>query len=165
MLELSKITSGSSKTISLLAEMIKEIWAECLLKLHGRAVVNYLLYFVKEDALKIELKNEKFEYYFIEWNKEKIGFILLEDMDDVLNVSRFYIKEEYRNRGIGFKVFQRILVYAKKRKYKFIYLYINRKNFKALRFFQRLGFLKKCSVVRYIGSEKFLDDYKFIYEL
>lgn len=86
-------------------------------------------------------------------------------MDEILNISRFYIKKEYRRKGIGFKVLQRIFVYVKNKKFKYLYAYVNKKNYGALRFFKRQNFFKKCSVLRYLGSENMLKDCKLVYEL
>ena len=67
-----------------------------------------------------------------------------------LYLSRIIVKKEYRNKGIGKKLMNFIIEYAKSLKYKELSLGVNLDNYNALNLYVKLGFDK----IIYIGQDE-----------
>jgi GNAT superfamily N-acetyltransferase len=79
-------------------------------------------------------------------NKDKkiIGGILGGTYWGWLNIERFWIEEEYRNKGIGKKLLKKIEEEAKKRGCKHVHL--DTHDFQAREFYQKQGYTIRCEL-------------------
>lgn len=158
--ELIKLTHIQTKKLSSLVELIKEIWSECFLEYVNKEILEYIVGFLNIENLKYELKEQNFEYFFINFKNQNVGFIALEYLENIVNISRFYIKKEFRNLKIGSKAFLLISKIVKENKSRKIILFLNQKNKKAIKFFEKFGFVRKNPTIRNIGSNYFFEEFK-----
>lgn len=74
-------------------------------------------------------------YYNIVINNKVIGCLLLRDIDDGKLLDEIYLEEEYRNKGIGTNILNKVL-----NDNNIIYLWVYKDNEKAISLYKRLGF-------------------------
>lgn len=86
-------------------EWIIEEW-----KHHNTVDSIYQLKIIEPSELKFK-ENE--EYYKILLNNKMVGFIGIQNYDKEIYLYRFYIKDKYRNNGIGTIVLNKIIELAK----------------------------------------------------
>lgn len=104
-------------------------------KHHNTVDPIYQLTIIKPEELKFE-SNE--EYYKIIFENITVGFIGLKIYEKSIYIYRFYIDDEYRGKGIGTVVLERIIEKAKIEN-KDISLEVFGKN-DAKRLYEKLGF-------------------------
>ena len=111
-----------------------------------------------EKFLK-ELKCKNRETFVYEYDNEYLGEVsIVFKKDDTdycipqkrLYLSRIIVKKEYRNKGIGKKLMNFIIEYAKSLNYKELSLGVNLDNYNALNLYVKLGFDK----IIYIGQDE-----------
>lgn len=76
--------------------------------------------------------------------EDEIGFVLIEDTIDVINIVDVFVREDYRRRGIAQELFKYIFEMFKSRKVKFM-LEVREDNEAAYNLYVKLGF-KSISV-------------------
>ena len=74
-------------------------------------------------------------------DEEEVGFILLENTIDVINIVDVFVKEKYRRKGIACKMFKYIFEMYKDRKVKYMWE-VREDNIKAYNLYIKLGFKK-----------------------
>ena len=121
--------------------------------------------FQSENAIKNQIENENYTYFYINNEAQNIGYIGLSKKQEYLFLSKFYIKKDYRNKGIGTKVFEFIKDFANKNSYKKIQLTVNKNNTNTIKAYKKWGFVVVNSVVTPIGNGFFMDDYIMEYNL
>ncbi len=111
-----------------------------------------------EKFLK-ELKCKNRETFVYEYDNEYLGEVsIVFNKDDSdycipqkrLYLSRIIVKKEYRNKGIGKKLMNFIIEYAKSLNYKELSLGVNLDNYNALNLYVKLGFDR----IIYIGKDE-----------
>lgn len=165
MFELIKISAASNKLISSLCILMNEIWSECFSDFFEKEKLDYILSFNIPDVIKDEIKIDNSRYFFIKKENEIIGFVQLQYYSWLFALKRIYIKKEYRNKSIGFQVFQKIKEMARAENNKVISILVNRNDEKMISIFERWGFKKLETLTRYIGNNYYLEDYKMEYVL
>lgn len=134
-LKLLKANPEHISTIYILAE---KIWMHHYVPIIGREQVDYMLGKMYSAPSLMEQMIEKNQpFYLVLENEKPIGFISISGVDEVF-IHKFYIDQDEQNRGIGVEVFDQI-----KRinpQVKSYILTVNRKNFKAINFYFKLGF-------------------------
>ncbi|MDD3722394.1 MAG: GNAT family N-acetyltransferase [Lutibacter sp.] len=90
----------------------------------------------------------------IEYNKQKIGCIVIKETDSEIYIENLLIEKKFQNLGIGKEVMERIIERANSEK-KLIRLQVLKINIKAQRFYRNLGFEKTSDVKEnHIGMKK-----------
>lgn len=92
--------------------------------------INKINTYVEKEVLEL-LDN----YYNIVVDGKKIGCLLLTDEKDGKLLDEIYLLEDYRNKGIGTSVINRVLNNSD-----IVYLWVYKKNVKAISLYKRLGF-------------------------
>ena len=117
------------------------------------------------DVIKDEIKIDNSRYFFIKYNDEIVGFLQLQYYSWLFALKRIYIKKEFRNKSIGYKVFQKVKEIALAENNKVISILVNQNDEKMIKTFERWGFKKQEILTRYIGNDFYLEDYKMEYVL
>lgn len=98
--------------------------------------------FWNANILESELKNDN-SLYFVAKKEEKIlGFIGIIKNIDFIEISNIVVKKDFRNKGIGNKLLQKIIEVAKQMKKNEIYLEVNEKNDNAIFLYEKNNFQK-----------------------
>lgn len=165
MLELSKISSASNKSIILLCDLINEIWAQYFSDFFEKEKLDYILSFNIPEVIKDEIKIDNSRYFFIKKDNEIIGFVQLQYYSWLFALKRIYIKKEFRNKSYGYQIFQKVKEIALAENNKVISILVNQNDEKMIKTFEKWGFKKVDTLTRYIGDDFYLEDYKMEYVL
>lgn len=102
------------------------------------------------EKLASELQKAGSTFYFLEEGKALIGYLklnLIPDQSDIndpesLEIERIYIDQAYHGKGFGKILFDFAVAKAHENGLKYIWLGVWEKNFKALDFYYKQGFIK-----------------------
>ena len=91
----------------------------------------------KIDEYVITSLNETIkDYYNIIINDKIIGSVCIKDLENAKLLDEIYLEKEFRNKGIGTDIIRKIIENNKN-----IYLWVYKKNKKAVLLYKRLGFI------------------------
>ena len=156
------ITFEKAENIKELAELASKIWHEYWPILLSDKQIDYMVEnFQSENAIKNQIANEHYTYYYIIKNNEKAGYFGLSDKEGYLFLSKIYISKEFRHKGLGTKAFEKIKKIAGGRK---IRLTVNKQNTNSINAYKKWGFQTIDSVVTDIGNGFVMDDYIMEYQ-
>lgn len=151
-----KLVKVEENEINELAELASEIWHEywpCILTAEQ---IDYMVEkFQSKKAIKEQIKNENYTYYFIKVDNEIAGYVGVSDKKDYLFLSKLYIRKEFRHQGLGRLAFNEI----KNLGFKKIRLTVNKYNKNTINAYLKYGFKTIDSVVSDIGCGFVMDDY------
>ncbi len=154
------------KNIKSLAKLASQIWHEYWTEILTSEQIDYMVEkFQSENAITSQYKNEKYTYYFITKDNENIGYFGISEKQDYLFLSKLYIMKNFRHKGIGKEVFEKIKEIAKERSYKSIQLTVNKYNKNTITAYDKWGFKTIDSVVTDIGEGFVMDDYIMEYNV
>ena len=143
-----------------LAKLANDIWHEYWTCILSDAQIDYMVdKFQSESAIREQIKNENYTYFYIVFNGEQVGYIGMRRKEDYLFLSKFYIKQHFRHKGLGTRSFEFIKDFAKNNNYKKIRLTVNKYNKNTIEAYLKWGFKTIDSVVTDIGSGFVMDDY------
>ncbi len=101
-------------------------------------------------------------FYLAVDEHELVGCVGLKKIDnESVLLSRFYVKKEARRKGIGEKLYQKVIEYARKHKYKDIYLGVDEVSKSGICFYEKHGF-KRIDEGKFISEE---DDFTYFKNL
>lgn len=160
MLTFKKIENNQIKELASLASAIWHEYWTCLL---SPEQIDYMVEnFQSENAIKNQIENENYTYYFIIQNGKKTGYFGISEKNDYLFLSKLYIKKEFRHKGLGTKAFDKIKELANGKP---IRLTVNKYNTNSINAYKKWGFKTIDAVVTDIGSGFVMDDYIMEIEL
>ncbi len=140
-----------------LASLACAIWHEYWTCILSPEQIDYMVEnFQSEKAMKNQVENENYTYYFITANNKNIGYFGISDKNEYLFLSKLYIKKEYRHKGIGQIAFEKIKEIANGQR---IILTVNKRNTNTINAYKKWGFKTIDSVVTDIGNGFVMDDY------
>jgi ribosomal protein S18 acetylase RimI-like enzyme len=142
-----------------------DIWRQHYTPIIGEAQVDYMLEkFLSPEAL-VEQINAGYEYFLFSYDYTFAGFAGIHEEDNKLFLSKLYVHEDFRGKGIGSYMFQKFIEICKLRNLKTIWLTCNRNNTGSLAVYEHLGFKKVREEVADIGNGFVMDDYIMEYEI
>ena len=125
----------------------------------------YLEKAFNSKQLQMELSNNSSEFYFIYFNDEHAGYLKVNSneaqseniMDESLEVERIYIRNKFQGKGLGKYLINKAEEIAIGKKKKHIWLGVWEKNEKAIKFYEKQGFVQTGAHSFYSGDEEQLD--------
>ena len=151
-----KLVKVEENEINELAELASEIWHEYWPCILTAKQIDYMVEkFQSKKAIKEQIKNENYTYYFIKVDNEIAGYVGVSDKKDYLFLSKLYIRKEFRHQGFGRLAFNEI----KNLGFKKIRLTVNKYNKNTINAYLKYGFKTIDSVVSDIGCGFVMDDY------
>ena len=146
--------------LQLLSTMAGTIWRECYASILCVEQIEYMLSkFLSADVLSRQVSLEGYEYYFVECDGEKAGFVGVKVEEKRLFLSKLYIKEEYRGRGISSIVLGFLEDKCRREDLQAVYLTVNKYNDRAYEVYIKNNYKVIEDVVTDIGSGYVMDDY------
>lgn len=95
------------------------------------------------EILKDEIVNNNSKYIVAKTETDEIiGFIGIKIILDEAEFMNIVVHKDYRNKGIGSKLLEKILYICKKLKIKRILLEVNEKNETAIKLYEKYNFIK-----------------------
>lgn len=157
---------STDKEIKQLADLASEIWHKYWPKILSPAQIDYMIAkFQSYNALKEQIEDEGYIYNIMEYEGKNIGYFGVCPKEDYLFLSKIYIKDDYRGKGLGKEAFKKILDIAKEHNKTSIRLTVNKYNTNTIKTYEKWDFSIINDVVTDIGSDFVMDDYIMEYKL
>lgn len=148
---------NSPETIPILINLAKEIQIPYFTPMIGEAQITYMLdLFLSEKAIREQLK-KGYQYRLVWLDGELCGYFGVCPEENKLFLSKFYLKEEYRGKGIGRAMMEEVCHIGEG--LNAVYLTVNKQNKGPIAVYQALGFSIIDSVETDIGDGYIMDDY------
>ncbi len=148
--------------IAQLSRMAKRIWKECYENILSAEQIEYMTEkYLSKSAISNTIANENYTYQFIidDSTGTAVGFTAYKPEDDFLFLSKLYISEEYRGKGIGTNVIEKLKEECAGKKLSFIRLTVNVNNKNAINTYLKNGFYIEFSKCTDIGGGFVMDDH------
>ena len=151
---------SDEKQIELVAALACEIWHEYFTPIIGKSQVEYMLEkFQSKKSIEQQIQNG-FIYFLMINNAEPIGYTGIIIKDRELFLSKLYVVSAQRNKGFGKQVVVFLEDLALEQGAKKITLTVNKNNSNTIGAYQKMGFINVESVIKDIGENFVMDDYK-----
>lgn len=148
-----------------LENLAKEIWHECYTDLLGESQVEYMIKNFQSNKAFVSQINNGYEYYFLEYDGEVAGYVGLLQEEDKLFLSKLYLKSRFYGRGIAQMLLNVLVDRLKENGLIEMYLTVNKGNLRAIRTYERFGFIRTDSIITDIGNGFVMDDYVYTYRI
>ncbi len=143
----------------------KKIWNEHYIKIISQEQINYMLdKFQSTKSIQEQIQNG-YEYFQILLNNNPAGYFGISAETGFLFLSKFYILDELRGKGIGKSAFAFIQKLAKEKGLDSIRITVNKSNTNSIEFYKKVGFEIKRQIVADIGCGYVMDDYEMEYSI
>jgi len=117
------------------------------------------------EQLLTELNNPDSEFYTAELENDTVGYLKINffqaqteiKTDEAMEIERIYTLHEYQGKGIGQILFDRALAIAKSRNIHYIWLGVWGQNTKAIRFYEKNGFVPFGEHIFVFGNDRQVD--------
>jgi len=149
-------TPSAFKIIETLAQ---QIWHQHYTDIIGLAQVEYMLdKFNSAKAIEQDAKTGA-QFYYLTFNGTPVGYTAIKAERDILFLSKLYVSEACRGKGIGKFALNFIDEEAKKQQLSAIRLKVNKYNTASIAAYQKLGFKTIKASVTDIGNGFIMDDF------
>lgn len=156
---LSIVPVGPEQAMDL-AALAKPIWEEHFTPIIGAGQVAYMLEkFQSAHALRTQMEQEGYRYFFFLWDGEKAGYMGVRRDGDTLFLSKLYLKKEFRGKKISRTALEFMQDICRREDLKKIWLTCNKNNGNSLAVYRALGFSVVRAQVSDIGGGFVMDDY------
>lgn len=149
-----------------LAQLIDRLWHSAYDGLLGPDQVAYMTQkFQSVPAIEEQIRSDNYLYFFLEKEGARIGYCALRPEKEKLFLSKLYLVDELRGRGVGQLALAEIAEDARRMGLSAVYLTVNKGNARAVRAYEKFGFVRTDSTVTDIGGGYVMDDYIYEYEV
>ena len=154
-----KITELQPENAKRLAELAKPIWEEHYTPIIGAKQVSYMLEKFQSETAVLTQLTEGYRYFEVYDSKQLLGYFAIQLRDsDNLFISKFYLNNQARGRGLGKAMLQYIEELAADSGCQHIDLTVNKYN-PAYDIYLKLGFVNQGSAEFDIGEGYIMDDF------
>ena len=161
-MEYERITKD--KDLFLLSKIATEIVKEYYDPILGVEQNDYMIdKFQSVEGLTRQL-DDGYIYYLVKDNGTLLGFIGYYPKDDHLYLSKFYLYKQYRGKGYGKEIINKLSADAARRGLIAIELNVNVNN-PSIKIYEKMGFKRIRSEKNPIGKDFFMDDYVYRLEV
>ena len=115
--------------------------------------------FQSAPAMRMQAEKKNYTYYLVMSGEKKIGYCALQEQGRDLFLSKVYLQEEERGKGLGQKILAFVLGEAERRGARHVYLTVNKNNARAIRAYEKFGFVREGEECTAIGGGYYMDDY------
>ncbi|MER2295110.1 MAG: GNAT family N-acetyltransferase [Desemzia incerta] len=160
-----QIKTAQSADAHALAELARIIWKEHYTSILGEEQVHYMLETIQsEPAIQQDLEKGKI-YWLVQKDGQDVGYVSYELEENTLFLSKFYLTEAARGKGLGRFLFENLKEVAADQSKQSIELTVNKHNAPTIKAYQKMGFEQIREQVADIGNGFVMDDYVFRYSL
>ncbi len=115
--------------------------------------------------LNKELENPESQFYFAELDNKIVGYLKINwgkaqtesKLKNALEIERIYILSAFQGRKIGLFLMEKAFEIARSKPFDFVWLGVWENNFKAIRFYEKLGFTLFDRHVFMVGDDAQID--------
>jgi len=128
-------------------------------------MANYLKSGFSTEQLTAELTDPNAEFYFAELEEQPIGYLKvnigasqteLQD-NNALEIERIYVLKEFHGKKVGQILYEKALELAKERKVDYVWLGVWEQNPRAIRFYEKNGFVVFDKHIFKLGNDEQTD--------
>jgi len=157
-IQIKPVTTESE--INEIAGLAKIIWNDHYVSIIGKDQVNYMLgKYQTPKAISAQIDKDGFEYLLIIADELTVGYIGIIQRHNELFLSKFYILDSERGKGIGHAGLEFLKSRCQASGTDFITLTVNKNNLSAILAYEKMGFEKYGEVESDIGAGYVMDDY------
>ena len=150
----------TDEQLKTLAETANTVWHEFFPCILTEGQIDYMVEkFQSYDAMKEQMENAGYEYYFITSDDKILGYTGIKKEEDRLFLSKLYLLKENRGKGYASTAFEHLIKYCKENGLKSIYLTVNKHNEHTIAVYKKKGFEVIDTQVADIGNGYVMDDY------
>ncbi len=153
--------NATQNDVPLIQRLARQIWRAHYPSIISVEQIEYMLprmYGAEVIAEELRDPNLRYELLFLE--NEPIGYASYRFELPSVFLSKLYLNPELHGKGIGHATLAHIEEVARAQGATSIYLFVNKRNEKAIRAYLRSGFSIEQEVVKDIGGGFVMDDYK-----
>ena len=149
---------NSEKDLKELSLLAHRIWNDYYPSIIGQKQVDYMLEMMYSiESLKEQIYNNDNIFVCTYYRDEIVGFISYSRTGDYdYTIHKLYVNTKIHRKGVGLKLIRHVF---DKIKYKTIRLTVNRKNYKAVNFYFRMGFIIEEVKDIDIGNGFYMNDF------
>lgn len=156
----------TKEEIDLVARLAKEIWTEHYINFLGAPQIAYMLEMYQSPAaIGHQIAGGAFRYYLISVADQPIGYLGVELREQTLFLSKLYLKQEMRGRGLARQALAFLEGVAREQQLSSITLTVNKKNTQAIAVYETMGFEHTAAPCVEIGGGFVMDDYEMVLPL
>jgi GNAT superfamily N-acetyltransferase len=145
-----------------IATLAREIWDEHYIAIITQEQIDYMLQKMYSHHAMVQQCSEGQIFYLImNQRNEAIGFISISRKGNDFWLHKFYILPQKQNSGIGAEVFKKVFI--EQYKPDTVRLTVNRKNYKSINFYFKLGFKIEKVADFDIGNNYFMNDFVMLW--
>ncbi|WRS26377.1 GNAT family N-acetyltransferase [Oscillospiraceae bacterium MB08-C2-2] len=149
----------TKQDVAELLPLLQKIWREVFPPIIGAEQTEYMLcHYQSPDNIMHEITDGA-QYFLIEADGERVGYTAYEIRADHLFISKIYLLNSQRGKGLSSGLFDWLENEARKAGKNRLHLHVNRKNQQAIAVYQHKGFAVVDSVDHDIGNGYVMDDF------
>ena len=152
--------------IDQLQQISKQTFAETFSSGNSEANMNdYLENSFSAKKLQDELNDPNAEIYFVELDKQVIGYLKVNfgqsqteiKDDNALEIERIYVLSKFHGKKIGQLLYDKAMQISKQRNVDYVWLGVWEENLRAIRFYEKNGFVKFDKHIFKLGDDEQTD--------
>ena len=128
-------------------------------------MAQYVAESLSVDKLAAELSNELSQFYFAEIDDEVVGYLKLNlgeaqteiKDNEALEIERIYVLQPFHGRQVGQILYNKALEVAQQINANYVWLGVWEKNFRAMRFYEKNGFIAFNKHPFWLGTDEQTD--------
>jgi ribosomal-protein-alanine N-acetyltransferase len=101
-----------------------------------------------------EFKNEISKIWVLKEKEKIIGYLIFREIKPEIEVFKIGVKKEYQRKGLGTKLMQKLIEFAKEKNISKIFLEVKASNLSAYNFYKKLGFKETYRRKNYYYNEE-----------
>ena len=161
-----RITSLTVSDVSILRGIARDTFIETFSEANkAEDMERYLTENFSEEQLARELSNPDSFFYVAEVNGHVVGYLKLNtaraqtepQAADALEIERIYVLGSYHGGGVGQALYHHAMSVAEDRKARYVWLGVWEHNHRALRFYEKNGFIAFGTHIFQLGNDQQTD--------
>ncbi len=142
------------------AQLAARIWHQHYTDILTDAQIVYMVeQFQSEAAIAHQIQAQNYTYYLLIEGNHAVGYMGIQQQDASLFLSKLYIDQAFRGRGIGKQAIQHAEQVAREAGYTKVWLTVNRYNTQSKLIYEKQGFKVAKEEQTAIGEGYIMDDY------
>ncbi len=172
----SIINVQTREQIRVVASIAKEVWHEYYSSILSSGQIDYMVdKFQSENAIECQVENDGYRYFLLQVQDGDVssqegcdagnlksmfaGYFAIKPYNGKLFLSKFYILQQYRGKGVASAGFDFMEQTARREKLESIWLTVNKGNDNSMAVYNHKGFKTVREQVADIGNGYIMDDY------
>jgi diamine N-acetyltransferase len=156
---------AANNDIELLSSLAREIWTTCYPGIITNEQIEFMLNLMYAHKSIGQEMHDNVQWIILESDAFPIGFISFTPSGNAVKLNKLYLKAAQQGKGFGKAGLMYVIDYAREHHFKQVYLTVNKNNTKAIKAYEKTGFVLTESVVNDIGDGFVMDDYVYSYDI